>query len=148
MLERAGKGMPTHEDFQRREELRGPSDRSFGWVFTAIFALVGLWPLVQGGSVRLWWLAASAAVLVLTCVRPTVLRPANRAWTRFGLLLSRVTNPIVTGALFFLVVTPLGVLLRSLGKDPLRLRPAPNAASYWIPRDPPGPKPDSMARQF
>jgi hypothetical protein len=138
----------THEDFGRKEELKGPSDRSFGWVFTVAFSIIGAWPILFGRPARLWSLGIAAVILVLTLLRPALLHPANRAWMKFGLLLGRVTNPIVTALLFFLVFTPMGVLMRLLGKDLLRLRSEPGAASYWIERRPPGPKPDTMAQQF
>jgi hypothetical protein len=140
--------LSTHEDFGRREEIKGPSDRSFGWVFTVFFSLIGAWPVFFGRPARWWALAIAALVLVFTLVRPSLLRPANRAWMKFGLLLSRITNPIVTALLFYLVFTPIGLLMRMLGKDLLRLRPEPQAASYWIERRPPGPKPETMAQQF
>ncbi len=98
--------------------------------------------------VRWWALVASAVCLTLSLIRPSLLHPANLIWTRFGLLLSKVTNPIFTGLLFFLVITPLGLLMRLAGKDLLRLRRDVNASTYWIERHPPGPKPESMPQQF
>jgi hypothetical protein len=138
----------THEDFSRTEEVRGPSDRSFGWVFVVFFALAGLWPIVHARPARIWALALSAMVAVVTLLRPALLHPANRLWMRFGLLLSRVVNPVVTALLFYLVLTPVGILMRLCGKDPMRLRPDPNATTYWIERNPPGPKPETMSHQF
>lgn len=140
--------MGTHEDFTSKVELKGPSDRSFGWVFTAFFLLVGLWPLFRGRPLRGWALALAAVILLVAVLRPSVLHPANRAWMRLGLLMGRIVNPIVTALLFYGVFTPLGLLMRARGKDPLRLRPAPDAVSYWINREPPGPKPETMSRQF
>lgn len=72
----------------------------------------------------------------------------NRVWTQLGLLLGRVVSPVVAGLLFFLVVTPLGLLFRALGKDPLSLARNPGVNSYWINRHPPGPQPNSMLDQF
>ncbi|HWR52057.1 MAG TPA: SxtJ family membrane protein [Bryobacteraceae bacterium] len=140
--------MSTHEDFTRKEEHKGPSDRSFGWVFVAFFALVGLWPMIWGRPMRPWALGLSAAIALITILRPGILHPFNRVWMAFGLLLARVTNPIVMALLFYLVFTPMALLLRLAGKDLLRLRREPQAASYWIERTPPGPKPETMAQQF
>jgi hypothetical protein len=98
--------------------------------------------------VRSWALIVSAVFLALTLIRPSLLHPANRLWTRFGLLLSKVTNPIFTGLLFFLVITPVGLFMRLTGKDFLRLRRDLSASTYWIERLPPGPKPESMPQQF
>jgi hypothetical protein len=140
--------LSTHEDFSRREALQGPSDRSFGWVFAAFFTLVAVWPVVRGRPGRPWALAMSAVFLLITATRPSLLHPANRAWMAIGGLIGKVTNPIVTALLFFFVFTPLAVVLRLMGKDPLRLRRDGEAASYWIERQPPGPKPETMSQQF
>jgi hypothetical protein len=79
---------------------------------------------------------------------PRILRPLNRIWLKIGLLLNKVVSPIVLGIVFFGVLTPLGAVLRMRGKDPLRLRFEKDAPSYWIMRQPPGPAPRSMTRQF
>ena len=116
------------ESFERDEPAHGGSDRSFGLVFTALFLLIGLAPLLHGRGARYWSM--------------------NRVWTQFGLLLHKIVNPIVMGLLFFLILTPFAAGLRILGKDPLRRRFDPAAGSYWIPRDPPGPPPRTMTQQF
>ena len=138
----------AHENLVSFEEVRTPSDQSFGRVFTGVFLLFGLWPLWRGAPVRIWSLAASAIVLLLTSIRPSLLHPANVLWTRAGLLLQRLVSPVMMAAIFLLVVTPIGLLLRALGKDLLRLRLDPAAPSYWIHRMPPGPSADSMEKQF
>ncbi|MDP6707764.1 MAG: SxtJ family membrane protein [Alphaproteobacteria bacterium] len=128
--------------------MRPGSERAFGLVFAAVFALIGLWPLLGNGSIRLWALAIAALILGLALLLPRALAPANRAWHRLGLLMHRVMTPLVMSVIFFVTVTPMAVLMRLLGKDPLRLRREPEAQSYWIPREPPGPEPDSMKNQF
>lgn len=135
-----------HEELRREEAPKGSSDRGFGLVFAAVFAIVAAWPILDGAAPRLWATAVAAAFAALALLAPRTLAPLNRVWTRFGLLLARVTNPLVMGLLFFLVVTPMGLAMRALGKDPLRRRLEPDAASYWIERRPPGPVP--MSRQF
>ncbi len=137
-----------HEDFSRGAEDRGSSERSFGIVFAVVFLVIGLWPLTGGAGVRWWAVGVAGMVLALGLGRPALLAPLNRAWTRFGLALGKITSPLVTGLLFYLVVTPLGIVLRVLGKDPLRLRLEPGAKSYWIERRPPGPAGDTMRHQF
>ena len=117
------------------EEVVGPSDRSFGVVFTMVFTIVALLPLWRGAPPR-WWAAGVAAVFaVLALVLPRALAPANRLWLRFGLLLHRVVNPIVMGAVFYLVVTPFGLVmrLRRSGINAMR-RTDKTATTYWIPR--------------
>jgi hypothetical protein len=79
---------------------------------------------------------------------PAALRPLNRAWMLLGLVLYKIVNPIVMALLFFSTMTPVGALMRACGKDPLRLRRDPAAASYWIAREPPGPAAETMRNQF
>jgi hypothetical protein len=138
----------THEDYTPRSSGKVPSDRSFGWVFTAFFAIVSCLPLRHRQPIRVWALALSGAILLLTLLRPSLLHPANRVWTNLGLLLARIVNPLVMAALFYLVVTPVALLMRLLSKDALRLRWEPGASSYWILREPAGPDPKSMTNQF
>ena len=140
--------MATHESFYREEDLRVSSDRSFGLVFTAVFAIVGLLPLIKGGRVRTWALVVSALILLISFTIPSVLHGANILWMKFAQLLSKVTNPLITGLMFYVLFTPIAFLFRWLGKDLLHLRYAPAIPSYWIVRQPPGPAPGTMQRQF
>ena len=137
----------THENFSR-EAPRGSSDRAFGWVFTGFFALVAILPMLRGRPLRLWALAISGAFLLLTLIRPRLLHPLNREWTRLAVLISKVTNPIMTGLMFYVLFTPVAWALRLMGKDLLRLKGEPGAKTFWIPRDPPGPAPEGMRNQF
>ena len=138
----------THEDFERDEEVKGSSDRTFGLVIGAALAVIGLLPLLGSGGPRWWLVAIGGAVAAAGLVAPALLAPFNRLWTRFGLLLNRVTNPIVMALMFFVVLTPSGLLMRLFGKDPLRRRFDADAATYWIEREPPGPTGESMRNQF
>ncbi len=140
----------SHESLNRsfRKAAGSSSDRSFGFVFTAVFAIVALWPLrhvFAVESIRLPWLAASAAVLVAALAAPAVLAPFNRVWTRIGLLLHRIVNPVIMTLLFHGVFTPIGFLMRLSGKDPLRTKREPGATTYWVPRTTP---PGSLKNQF
>jgi hypothetical protein len=137
-----------HESYERKDEVQGSSNRTFGIVFAVVFTIIGLLPLVLGGGVRLWALAVAAAFLGVALIAPAVLAPLNRLWLKFGMLLHRVVNPIVLGIMFFAVITPIGLLMRLFGKDPLRLKFDGAVQSYWIPRDPPGPAPESLKDQF
>lgn len=137
-----------HESLQREQRIEGSSNRGFGVVFAVVFAIIALLPLLFGGALR-WWSAGVAMVfLALAFVAPAALAPLNRAWMRFGLLLHKIVSPIVLGFMFYMVVTPIGLLMRATGKDPLRLRLDRNARTYWIDRTPPGPKPESLSDQF
>lgn len=137
-----------HENLGRGGETKGSSDRGFGLVFAAVFAVVALWPLTGDGGVRLWSLGVAAGFALVALARPRLLAPLNRVWTRFGLLLHRVVNPLVTGLIFYGTVTPVGLIMRALGKRPIATGFDRDAESYWVRRDPPGPEPDTMTRQF
>jgi hypothetical protein len=137
-----------HEDLAREDDVVGPSDRGFGLTLAAVCGVVGVVRLTLGHSYAEWWLAAAALLLALAFGWPAALAPLNRLWLRLGLVLYKVMNPLVMGLVFFTTVVPIGLVLRALGKDPLRLRREPGAASYWIRREPPGPEPDTMKQQF
>jgi hypothetical protein len=138
----------AHEDFSRKHDSRGSSDRSFGIVFAVFFTLFGLWRLRLHQPVRWWALGLAGALLIVALVQPVWLRPLNRAWTKLGLLMGAVVSPLVTGLLYLLVVTPTGLLFRLFKKDPLRLDREAGSPSYWIERRPPGPSPETMRNQF
>lgn len=140
--------MNFHEDLKKAEVIRGSSDRTFGLVFAAFFTLFGLTPLRHHHPMRVWALVLAGIFLLIAMVRPSVLRTFNKAWAKLGLLMGRVMNPVVTTIMFYVVFTPAAVLLRMLGKDPLRLKLAPDAETYWIARTPPGPEAESMSMQF
>jgi hypothetical protein len=125
-----------------------PSNRAFGLVFFAFFLIVAAWPLFTGRPPRIWALAASGAFLLLSLLVPAWLAPANRLWMRFGALLHGIVSPVVLAVMFYGVVLPTGLVMRALGKDALRLRFDRTARSYWIKREPAGPRPDSFRDQF
>ena len=136
-------------------ELRGhaaatesSSDRSFGLVVAGFFIILGAYNWWHQGR---WWpaeIAIAAAFLAVALLRPNMLAPLNRMWTKLGLLMAMVVSPILLGLLFLVVVTPVGLLMRLSRKDPLRLRDGSGAGSYWIVRQPPGPAGDTMVDQF
>src|SRR5712692_4586749 len=138
----------AHEDLTRDVQVEASSDRSFGLVLMVVFLAIAGWPLFYGEAPR-WWAAGVAVVFaLLAVVKPALLAGLNRLWIKLGVLLGKVVGPIALGVLFFGVLTPLGAVMRLTGKDPLRRKHDPRAASYWMPREPPGPPPDSMINQF
>ncbi len=124
------------------------SDRSFGLVFAVVFLVVALLPLWGGGDIRVWALIVAAAFLVLSYTVPKVLRPLNRVWFLFGLLLHKIVSPIVMGILFFITVTPIGLIMRALGKDPLNQAFDRGADTYWIAVDREKAAQTSMRNQY
>ena len=137
-----------HENLDRIEEIKVSSNRSFGMVFTLVFLVVGIWQISTGKSLGWYFFASAILFFIVAITFPSLLGPFNRVWFKFGLLLGQVVNPVILGLVFFLVVTPIGTVRRLLGKDSLQLKPKPNLKSYWIDRNPPGPKLGSMTKQF
>ena len=138
----------AHEDLNREEHIEGSSDRSFGFVFAVVFVVIAAWPLLAGNGVRSWALAVAGAFALVAVLMPSLLAVPNLWWMKLGLLLGKIVSPIALGILFFGVISPTGVLIRLIGKDPLRLKRDADAPSYWIAREPPGPPPESMTNQF
>ncbi len=120
------------------------SNRSFGIVFFIVFFLISIYPLINNESIRIWSLIVSLIFLTLGAINSKLLNPLNKIWFKFGLLLGRIISPIVMGIIFFLVVTPIALLMRILKKDILNLKFNKNN-TYWIEKS--GPK-SKMKNQF
>jgi len=143
-----GQADQTHERLGADEVVSGASDRAFGLTLAIIVAFGGLAPLMRGRPVRGWVLVVAAVFFLAALTLPRVLAPLNRIWLKFGLLLHACISPVILAVVFFTCVTPIGLLRRWLGQDPLRLHFDENAVTYWIERRPPGPASDTMLRQF
>jgi hypothetical protein len=137
-----------HEDLRRQGDVKRGSDRSFGFTFAVVFAVIALLPLRHHLPVRWWAIAVALAFAVAALAAPRVLAPLNNLWAKVGDLLHKITTPIVMGLLFFGAMTPVAAILRLMGKDPLRLKRDSKISSYWIERRPPGPAPDSLNQAF
>ena len=127
-----------------QNDIKIGSNRSFGIVFFIVFFLISIYPLVNSESIRIWSLIVSLIFLILGAINSKLLSPLNKVWFKFGLLLGRIISPIVMGIIFFLVVTPIGIIMRSLGKDLLNLKYNKDN-TYWIEKS--GPK-SKMKNQF
>jgi Saxitoxin biosynthesis operon protein SxtJ len=138
----------THENYDREHHIDGPSDRSFGLVFAGAFLLVALLPMLRREPFRWWAVLVSAMLAATAFLRPGLLSVFNRNWTKLGVLIGKIVSPVALAILFYSFVTPVGLLMRIRGRDPLCLRFDRHAQSYWIRREPPGPPPDSMRNQF
>ena len=126
------------------DDIKISSNRSFGIVFFIVFILIALYPLLNDQEIRLWALIISAIFLILGLLKSKLLTPLNKLWFRFGIFLGKIISPIIMGFIFFLVVTPIGLIMRLLGKDVLNLK-YNKERSYWIEKD--GPK-SKMKNQF
>jgi hypothetical protein len=134
---------------QDHGEVEIGSDRSFGFVFAAVFCVIAFSPLLRGrDGVRWWAVAASLGFLVLALAIPELLHRPKLLWFRFGSGLHRIVSPVVMVLIFVGAIVPVGVLARLCGKDFLRLRRKPEAESYWLARQPPGPEGASLRDQF
>jgi hypothetical protein len=137
----------THETLWRPDEIRGPSNRSFGLTLFGVFAALGTISLWRGFERGIWQMGLAIALLAVAVFAPGWLGPFNRVWAWIGRVLNRVVSPLLIIVLFYGVVTPAGLLMRAVGKDPLRLRRDPQSSSYWIDcRE--GSKTSDMRRQF
>ena len=126
------------------DDIKISSNKSFGIVFFIVFILISLYPLLNGQEIRLWALIISAVFLILGLLKSKLLTPLNKLWFRFGIFLGKIISPIIMGFIFFLVVTPIGLIMRLLGKDVLNLK-YNKERSYWIEKN--GPK-SKMKNQF
>ena len=120
------------------------SNRSFGLVFFAFFLIIGLWPIFEYEDVRIWSIIAAFIFLILGILDSKYLTPLNRFWMKFGLFLGKIISPIVMGIVFFLVVTPIGIIMKIFRKDLLNIKHNQNQ-SYWVHRKN---KFGSMKKQF
>ena len=120
------------------------SNRSFGVVFFVVFLLIALYPVINNEEIRAWSLIVSLIFLVLGLLNSKILNPLNQIWFKFGILLGRIISPFIMAIIFFFVVTPIGLIMRTLGKDILNLR-YNTKKTYWIEKT--GPK-SKMKNQF
>ena len=120
------------------------SNRSFGVVFFIVFLLIALYPVINKEEIRVWSLIVSLIFLVLGLLNSKILDPLNQIWFKFGVFLGRIISPLIMAIIFFFVVTPIGLIMRTLGKDILNLR-YNTKKTYWIEKT--GPK-SKMKNQF
>tara|TARA_B100001778_G_C18060465_1_gene393973 strand:+ start:98 stop:481 length:384 start_codon:yes stop_codon:yes gene_type:complete len=126
------------------DNIKISSNKSFGIVFFLVFLLIALYPMINSGEPRLWSLGISAIFLILGLLNSKILNPLNKIWFKFGILLGKIISPLVMVIIFFIVVTPIGLLMRILKKDLLNLK-FQNTDSYWIEKIEPKSK---MKNQF
>ena len=117
-----------------QQKIKLPSNRNFGIVFSIVFLIISLWPLLSQNDIRIWSLIISGIFLILGLINSKLLLPLNKIWFKFGILLGNFVAPIVMGIVYFMVVTPTGLIMRLLGKDLLNLKKN-NKDTYWIEKD-------------
>ena len=127
-----------------KNEINIPSNKNFGIVFFIFFLIISLWPLQNNEEIRIWFLLISIIFLILGLLNSKILTPLNKLWFKFGIFLGKIISPLIMGIIFFLVVTPIGFIMRLTGKDLLNLK-YQDSKSYWIEKT--GPK-SKMKNQF
>ena len=120
------------------------SNRSFGILFFIVFLLIAIWPVFKGETFRIWSLSISLIFLILGLLNSKLLSPLNKIWVKFGELLGKIIAPIVMGVVYFIVLTPIGLFMRIIGKDLLNIKFS-KSNTYWIKREK---KVGSMKKQF
>tara|TARA_B100001248_G_C27038394_1_gene299649 strand:+ start:32 stop:421 length:390 start_codon:yes stop_codon:yes gene_type:complete len=118
----------------KNNKIKLGSNRSFGIVFFIVFLIIALYPLLNDSSIRLWSLIIGLIFLVLGLIKSNILTPLNILWMKFGMFLGVFISPIIMGIIFFLVVTPIGLIMRLLRKDLLNLKKK-NIQSYWLAKE-------------
>ena len=113
------------------KDIKIGSNKSFGIVFFVVFLLIGLWPILKGNELRIWSIAISLIFFILGIINSKILTPFNKVWFRFGIFLGNFISPIIMGIVFFLVVTPTGLIMKLFRKDLINLRKN-NSSTYWI----------------
>ena len=126
------------------QKIKLPSNRSFGLLFFLVFLIISLWPLSYEGEIRIVTLIISIIFLILGLINSNILKPLNFLWMKFGIFLGKIISPLVIGIIFFIVVTPIGILMKLAKKDLLKLK-FNDDNSYWIEKN--GPK-SKMKNQF
>ena len=116
------------------ENIKIPSEKSFGIVFAVLFFLIAVYPLINSAEIRYWSLILSLLFLILGLLKSKILTPLNKLWFKFGIFLGKVISPLVMGIIFFLVITPIGILMRLMRKDLLNLK-FNSSNSYWIKKE-------------
>ena len=117
-----------------QKNIKLPSNRNFGIVFFIVFLIIALWPVLKQNEIRIWSLIISFIFFVLGLINSKLLTPLNKLWFKFGILLGNIIAPIIMGIVFFLVVTPTGLIMRFFRKDILKLKKNSND-TYWINKD-------------
>ena len=120
---------------KRNPNIKISSNRNFGLVFFIVFLIVSIWPLTYGEPVRFWSAIISSIFLILGLINSKLLSPLNKLWFKFGMILGSIVAPVVMGVVFFLVVTPIGLIMKIMGKDLLNKKYDKKKRTYWIKRD-------------
>ena len=132
------------KNYPKRKKNKINSNKSFGIIFFIVFLVIGLWPLINSADIKIWSILLSLIFLILGAINSKILTPLNRAWFKIGLALGSIISPIIMGLVFFIVLTPTGLIMKLFRKD-LLMKKNSKDSSYWIERDK---DIETMKRQF
>ena len=110
------------------------SNKSFGLLFFVVFLIIGLWPLKNGESLNFYFIIASVVFLILGLLNSKLLSPLNKSWIKLGEILGIIIAPIVMALVYFVILTPISIIVRVFGKDLLGLKFLKEKDTYWIKR--------------
>ena len=113
------------------DDVKISSNKSFGIIFFVVFLIIALYPLSQNGEIRIWSIIISVIFLILGLLNSKILSPLNKYWFKFGIFLGKIISPLIMAIIFFLIVTPIGLIMKLLRKDLLNLK-YNRSKSYWI----------------
>ena len=109
-------------------------NRGFGLLFFIVFLVLALWPLTKKGEINFYLISIALIFLILGLFNSKILSPLNKVWIKFGEILGRVIAPIVMAIVYFLILTPISLLVRLFGKDLIGMKFSNDIKSYWIKR--------------
>ncbi len=110
------------------------SNKSFGLLFFVVFLIIGLWPLKNGENLNIYFITASVVFLILGLLNSKLLTPLNKSWINLGEILGIIIAPIVMALVYFVILTPVSLIVRMFGKDLLNLKFLKEKDTYWIKR--------------
>ena len=132
-------------DYKRLIEVKVGSERSFGIILAILFFLIGIYPIMGLGEIRLWSLIFAVILILVAFLKPVMLSVPNKIWFKFGIALGAILSPIVMTFIYLIAVVPIGITMNLMGKDILRLKLDKKSKSYWIKRNQPV---GTMRKQF
>ena len=121
------------------------SNRSFGLLFFTVFIVVGLWPVTKGETANIYLILISLFFLIFGLINSKILSPFNKAWIKLGEILGLIIAPIIMALVYFIILTPISLIVRMFGKDLLGLKFLKNQDTYWTKRKK---KIGTMKKQF
>lgn len=126
-------------------EIKKSSEKNFGIIFGIVFLIIAFYPVFNNSGIRYWSLYIAITFILMAFFMPKILKYPNHLWFLIGILLGKIVSPVIMGLVFYITITPTGLIMRFLGKDILKQKFEKNNHSYWVDRKN---LPTSMKNQF